>query len=63
MKNIAQAATSEIALRKGSTEVMEEGQYICSFGEGGIQAFKLIYIYIYIYFFSKLVSASHEEPS
>ena len=62
MKNIAQAATSEIALRKGSTEVMEEGQYICSFGEGGIQAFKLIYIYIF-FFFSKLVSASHEEPS
>ena len=51
MKNIAQAATSEIALRKGSTEVMEEGQYICSFGEGGIQAFKLIYIYIYFFFF------------
>ena len=62
MKNIAQSATSEIALRKGSIEVREEGQYICSFGEGGIQAFKLIYIYIFFFFF-QLVSASHEEPS
>ena len=47
MKNIVQAAASQIDLRKCSTEVRDEGQYICSFGEGGVQAFKLIYPFVF----------------
>ena len=50
MKNIAQVAASHIDLRMCSTEVRDEGQYICSFGEGGVQAFKLIYPSFFFFF-------------
>ena len=61
MKNIAQVAASHIDLRMCSTEVRDEGQYICSFGEGGVQAFKLIYPFFF-FFFRRFLLVMRSHP-